>query len=181
MVFIELKISSDQDLKAKQELLEKSLKNLWELELNEYFKNMKSLNNNGISLLIEVLSILSKDLDSLFNNNKIMARKDYLKPIACLEHSNIISICLSKVLPFIVLNSDNSEQQVTTLCESIGLLLYKEVIKKQYKDSLSSDPSLIISYKEYFHKNNTYSNEDAIRLGLFILTFISEKNRFILY
>lgn len=171
-------ISSTLDLHAKQDLLEISFKQLWENELKEYFKNAKSLDNKGIRLLIEVLSILEKDFDSLFNNKRLMAKKDYLKPVVILDYSNIISICLSKVLPFIVFKNDNFDQKVTSLFESIGVLIYKEVIKTEYEKYVETLPNkeCKILYKDYFLENYNYSNEDAIRLGAFITMFIGDKS-----
>lgn len=135
------------DLRIKQELLESGFKQLWGSELREYFKNAKSLGSNkGIHILIEVLSDISKDFDSLFKNKRtppggstrLIARKDYLKPLATLDYSNIISICLSKVLPFLESpgprrvqtvfskkNNDDSDVHVTSLFHSIGVTLYK--------------------------------------------------------
>jgi len=146
--------------------------------LKEHFKNAKSLDNKGIHLLIETLSILSKDFDSLFNNKRLMANKDYLKPISVLDYSNIISICLSKVLPFIVFRNDDFDKKVTSLFQSIGEMLYKEVIKNNYKnyiDSLNNKENQI-NFKDFYFNNYTYDDKDAIRLGSFIVVFIGEKS-----
>ncbi|ORY88691.1 hypothetical protein BCR41DRAFT_343728 [Lobosporangium transversale] len=169
--------STSLDLHVKQNLLETCFKELWEYELKQYFQNAKSLDNKGIYILVEVLSILEKDFNSLFSNNRIMNRKEYLKPISCLEISSIISICLSKVLPFIVFKNEDFDKHVTTLFESIGILLYKEVIKNNYINYVNSlsDKESKISYKDYHLDNYNYSNEDAIRLGAFVVMFIGDK------
>lgn len=163
----------------KQQLLETNLKGLWEYELKQYFENIKSLDNKGIRLLVEVLSILEKDFETLFKDNKLLARKNYLKTISSLECSNILSICLSKVISIIMFRGDEPEHQVTSLFESVGTALYKEVIKDNYKiytQSLANSETVKMSFKEYYFENYDYSNEDSIRLGAFIIIFISEKS-----
>jgi hypothetical protein len=141
-----------------------------------------SIDNFGLRVIVKQLKELDEDINEYLNTKAFIKYKSHLSFLRIIEPSLILSIVMSKAIPFVVKYENNEDQPVTKLFLKTGEALFSEVVHKIYTDSNSCK---IKKSKEYTVKNFMVDNnlilseEELVSLGCDFITFFSERSNFI--
>src|SRR5947209_9247238 len=111
---------SNEELKIKQLNIENEIHNFNKSAFEELIKTPQMFYNKmGLNLLINTINTLDLDLTS-YKKSKHGNYKNYWFFLFNTQNSEIISIVLSNVIPFIFKNSEFISLKVTSLYKKVG-------------------------------------------------------------
>lgn len=137
--------------------------------------------NLSLNMLIKQMKYLDEDLKRLFKKPSFIKAKSYGEVLKNLDSTIILSIVMSKIIPFSIKYGDYEDQPITKLIITIGREINRQSSYELYSRDLKS--SLItkdIKLNDYSEKNNLLlSEEDLAKLGLDLVSFFSSRSTFV--
>lgn len=176
-------LKSDESDYDKQLKIENTIRYLLRLEIDGLLKHKDTLNSDDLSIkmILNEFNHLKDDIHNFIDSPIYSKNKTYIKHIKSMDPALILSIVLSKVIPFVFRHSDHDEQPIISLFKNIGNSIVLDISVEQYKKDLKNKKiKQKISLEEYRIKNNFIFDEtDMIKLGLDLVTILSENSNLI--
>jgi hypothetical protein len=132
-------------------------------------------------MLIKQMKFLDEDLKILFKKPSFINNKSYIETLKNLDSTIILSIVMSKVIPFALKYGAYEEQPITklviTLATEINRQSAYELHSRDLKSGLISQD---VKLNDYIQNNNLLlSEENLAKLGLDILSFFCDRSTFV--
>lgn len=176
-------INSNLDSFNKQKNIEEKLREYWRMELyNIITEKGLDLNKFGIRVIAKQLKELDKDFEEYFNTKAFTKYKSYLNILKDIDRTLILSVIMSKCIPFTVKYENVDDQPVTSLFKVTGNALLWEAALHHYKNDIKNGkliPKSDYKIRDYMIDNNFLLNEEeSIGLGCDFISFFSERSNF---
>ena len=149
---------------------------------NLILKRGIDLSNFGIRIISRQLNQLEEDFSEYFNTKAFSNYKAYFYIVKDLDKSLILSVIMSKCIPFVVKYENIEDQPVTKLFKSIGDILLLQGALNYYNNDIKNGK--VFSNPEYtvrdYMKDNKILLDEAqiITLGCDFVYFFSERSNF---
>jgi DNA-dependent RNA polymerase len=136
-------IHSNLESRDKQLKIEREIYNYNKSAFDELIKSPNIFYDKmGLKLLLDSIKLLERDLEDLKKDLRLLKNKNYKDLIVSIENSEIISVVLSNVIPFIFKNSDSPiNTKIVSLYKSVGRKLVYCFID-----------SMFDKYKKYYNE-----------------------------
>lgn len=167
----------------KQKAVELNLRDFGRKEL-EALISQKGLDfsNFGLRVITKQLSELDYDFKEYFNTKAFSKYKPYFSLLKDIDTTLILSVIMSKCIPFTLKYQNIDDQPVTKLFFNTGNALLLSAAMFHYKKDIASG---ILSYNpdykvaDYMRDNNFLLDEEVIiALGCDFIYFFSERSCF---
>lgn len=144
-------------------------------------KRTLSMDNLSLNMLIKQMKYLDEDMKLLFTKPSFIKRKSYVEVLKNLDSTIILSIVMSKIIPFSLKYGDYEDQPITKLIITIGREINRQSSYELYSRDLKLGfISKDIKLNDYTEKNNLIlSEEDLAKLGLDLVSFFSSRSTFV--
>jgi hypothetical protein len=176
-------LNSNMDLFNKQKSIENKLVEYSRMEVeNLILKRGIDLSNFGIRVIARQLKELEEDFNEYFNTKAFSKYKEYFNIVKDLDKSLILSVIMSKCIPFVIKYENIEDQPVTKLFKDTGQALLLHGAFYYYNNDVKNGkvfPKSNYKIGDYMIDNNIMLNEDEIiSLGCDFVHFFSERSNF---
>lgn len=170
------------NLLNKQIKIEEILKNKLKLEIYDTITKKRNLDVNkiGMGVIFRQLTLLEEDVKMLMMRGS-MKNKGYMEIIKHADASLIISVIISKIIPFTLKYKDIDTQPITKLILDVGKAILNEIAYNLYiKDLKDKVISEEVKLKDYIkEKDLSLEDDELAKFGLDFIHFIGSRSNFV--
>jgi len=176
-------LNSNIDNFEKQKAIEEIIRDYAKLDIeNLISKRGLDLNNFGIRVIVKQLKQLEEDFNEYFTTKAFSKYKSYFNIVKDLDKTLILSVIMSKCIPFTVKYENVDNQPVTKLFYRTGEALLLQGALYYYNNEIKMgtlSPNSNYKLRDYMiEKNIMLNEEEIIALGCDFVFFFSERSNF---